>query len=209
VAKKKTGPEKGRLILINQSQKEWITNEYKTTPINELTENFNLVHKASLTKSQIKSFISRHKIISGRSGKILKGTKPWNAGKKGWQAGGRSAETRFKKGHSGNEMRPVGATRICSKDGYVIIKTAMPNVWQSAHVVEWEKHSGKVPAGHALWFKDNDVTNWHIDNLILTTKGQKAIINKMKLGKVPAELKASALALAELTMMQTIKAGEL
>lgn len=191
---------KGVFKLLTPEQVDWVKTNFTLLPIAELTAEFNKVFSADLAMSQLRAFVKNHGIKSGRTGQFAKGQTSWNQGKKGWDAGGRSAETRFKKGHSGNEMKPVGATRICSKDGYVMVKVAMPNKWRLKHVVEWEMHNGKVPAGHRLWFKDNDRTNWAIDNLMLISRAQGAVINKMGFGTVLNEFKPAAVTLADIAM---------
>lgn len=200
---------KGAYRAFTTEQAEFIRKQYQKLSLQMLTEAFNKKFSASKTVAQLRAFTRNHSVKSGRTGQFEKGRPTWNAGKKGWTAGGRSAETRFKKGHQCAETKPVGATRVCSKDGYVMIKVAMPNHWQLKHIVEWEKQNGPVPKGHRLWFKDNDRTNWHVDNLMLITRAQGAVINKQGFGTVPAEYKATAVALADLAMkrQQLVKAG--
>lgn len=113
---------------------------------------------------------------SDRSGRIVRGATdpamtatrfkagqtPWNSGKKGWQAGGRSAETRFKKGQmSGaaqHNYKPIGSLRI-SGDGYLERKvTDDPSIyparrWVAVHRLVWEKENGPIPEGHVVVFK--------------------------------------------------------
>lgn len=191
---------KGVLRSYTAEQAKFIKKQYQKLSIDELTIAFNSKFGTEKTVKQIRAFTRNHSIKSGRTGRFEKGAESWNAGKKGWTAGGRSAETRFKKGHQSNDLKPVGSTRICSKDGYVVVKVALPNKWRLMHIVEWEKHHGPVPKGHRLWFKDNDRTNWHIDNLMLITRAQGAVINKQGFGTVPAELKTAAVTLADISM---------
>lgn len=191
---------KGKLLAYTDQQAAFIQEKYKDLSIAELTQQFNQVFGTTKTESQIRAFTRNHAIKSGRTGRFEKGQQSWNEGMKGWNAGGRSAETRFKKGHQLNELKPVGSTRICSKDGYVMVKVAMPSEWRQMHVVEWEKHNGPIPKGHRLWFIDNDRTNWNIKNLMLITRAQGAVINKQGLGTVAGEYKPAAVAIADITM---------
>lgn len=192
--------KKGVLIAFTNEQAQFIREQYKVMTLQSLTKLFNETFSTEKTFLQIRSFTRNHGVNSGRTGHFEKNATPWNAGVKGWDAGGRSAETRFKPGGKSLNIRPVGSTRICSKDGYVIVKTEHPNKWRHMHVVVWEKHHGKVPAGHKLWFKDNNRTNYAIDNLMLITKAQGAVINKNGLGQVPAQYKDSAVTLANIVM---------
>lgn len=89
------------------------------------------------------------------------GQSSWNKGRKGWRAGGRSAETRFQKGSMSGAAQhnyvPVGSLRI-SKDGYLERKvTDDPNLyparrWSGVHRLVWEAANGPVPPGHAVVF---------------------------------------------------------
>lgn len=194
---------KGKFVNFTQQQADFIASGYQEYTIAALTAELNKEFKTTFTEKQIRSFTRNHAIKSGRTGQFEKGINPWNKDLKGWVAGGRSAETRFKKGITPHGIRQVGDTRICSKGGHWVIKTKMPRTWRDRHVVEWEKVNGKVPAGHSLWFKDNDVTNFHPSNMMLITKAQRVVINKLGMGKAPAEYKQAAVILADITMKRT------
>lgn len=200
---------KGVFIAYTNEQAMFIREQYKLITLPALTQLFNETFGTEKTPHQIRAFTRNHGIKSGRSGCFTKDSTPWNSGMKGWKAGGRSAESRFKPGRKSENIRPVGSTRIRSKDGYIMLKTAEPSTWRPMHVVAWENSHGKVPTGCRLWFKDNDRTNCDIDNLMLITKAQSAVINKNGLGQVPSELKASAVFVADIAMRraQLIKAG--
>lgn len=96
----------------------------------------------------------------GASTRLKKGSVPWNKGTH-WMAGGRSAETRFKKGRPASEACnyvPIGSLRI-SKDGCLERKiTDDPALvparrWVGVHRLVWEAAHGPVPAGHAVVFR--------------------------------------------------------
>lgn len=89
------------------------------------------------------------------------GTEPWNKGRKGWKAGGRSAETRFKAGRpvwEAPNYKPIGSVRM-SKDGYLERKVSDDrNVyttkrWVAVHRLVWQAHHGDIPPGHAVVFR--------------------------------------------------------
>lgn len=191
---------KGVLLGYTQEQASFIRKHYQELALQPLTQAFNAEFGTQKTEQQIRSFTRNHGVKSGRTGKFEKGETPWNTGKKGWTPGGRSVETRFKKGHQRSDIKPVGATRICSKDGYVWVKVAMPNKWRQRHVVEWEKHNGPIPKGSRLWFIDNNRENWQVSNLMLITRAQGAVINKQRLGTVAGEHKAAVVAIADIAM---------
>lgn len=179
---------KGRFKIVTKEQAAFIKAEFLKSTVPELTAKLNEKFGTSLKPNQVKDFIKNQGYRSGRTGQFEKGLKPWNTGKKGWTAGGRK------------DTQPVGAVRSDRKDGYLMIKVEMPNKWRLLHVVEWEKHHGPIPKGHRIWFKDNDRTNWHIDNLMLITRAQGAVLNKLGLGKVDAEHKTAAVIIADISM---------
>jgi hypothetical protein len=191
---------KGKLKIMTNKQADFVKSEYLKSTVPELTVKLKQKFGLELKPKQVKDFIKNQGYQSGRTGQFKKGLQPWNTGKKGYVAGGRSSETRFKPGHQRNDTQPVGAIRSDRKDGYLMIKVEMPNKWKLLHVVEWEKHNGPIPKGHRLWFKDNDRTNWNIDNLMLITRAQGAVINKQGFGAVPAEFKQAAVTLADISM---------
>jgi hypothetical protein len=87
------------------------------------------------------------------------GLTPWNKGME-YRAGGRSAETQFKKGtRQGAALRnfvPVGTYRVNS-DGILQQKVTAtgyaPRDWKSVAVLVWERENGPVPAGHIVVFR--------------------------------------------------------
>lgn len=108
------------------------------------------------------------------NGQFGPGKTPWNAGKKGWQAGGRSKDTQFKPGvKPSNTWRPVGAERM-SKDGILYRKVADTGIkrddWKAVHVLAWEEHNGPLPDGHIVIFKDGNRANFEPDNLQAITR---------------------------------------
>jgi len=114
----------------------------------------------------------------GGAHRFKKGHKTWNKGTH-WKAGGRSAKTRFKKGHlSGRaleQLQPVGAERV-TKDGIrqrKIKSDGQPHRrWKSIHQIVWESENGPVPKGHLVVFKNGDRSDIHIENLELITRSE-------------------------------------
>lgn len=99
-------------------------------------------------------------------GRFKPGHTTWNTGMKGWQAGGRSAETRFKPGHMGgaaqHNYKPIGSLRI-SKDGHLERKVTDAHPvparrWVGVHRLVWEAAHGPVPSGHVVRFKPGQHT---------------------------------------------------
>ena len=45
------------------------------------------------------------------------------------------------------------------------------------HILIWEEHNGKVPAGHLINFKDGNRFNFDINNLMCITRAEHGIMN--------------------------------
>lgn len=114
------------------------------------------------------------------------GQTSWNKGTH-YKAGGRSAETRFKKGAmSGaaqHNYKPIGTLRI-NADGHLERKTTDdPNLmptrrWTPVYRLVWEAANGPIPKGHMVVFKpgqrtavEADITT---DRLECITKAENA-----------------------------------
>ena len=140
--------------------------------------------------AQIKNMQQKLNVRCGKQWSWPKGHPPHNKGKH-YNAGGRSVETRFKKGTIPPNYRPVGSKRL-TVDGYHMVKIADPNVWILTHKLIYEQHYGKVPDGEFVIFLDRNKNNLDIDNLISVTRGELAKINKRGILDYPKELKRSA-----------------
>lgn len=89
------------------------------------------------------------------------GTTPWNKGVS-WVAGGRSAETRFKKGQMSGAAQhnyvPIGSFRI-NADGHLEQKvTDDPALvparrWTPVYRLVWEREHGPIPPGFMVVFR--------------------------------------------------------
>lgn len=129
----------------------------------------------------------------GASGRFKQGRTPSNKGVKGWQAGGRSAETRFKKGNLSGKavdlLQPLGAERI-NKDGIRQRKISMDAPlhlrWKSVHSILWEEHHGPIPPGHIVVFRNGDRSDIRIENLELITRAEN--LRRNSIHNLPEEL---------------------
>lgn len=119
------------------------------------------------------------------------GHRTWNKGAS-YEAGGRSAETRFKAGRRASNQKPVG-TEVVDNYGYrkrkirddASLGEGYKN-WKFVHVIVWEQHNGTLPKGHIVRFRDLDITNISPDNLVAITRGENAVINRwMAMGSLP------------------------
>lgn len=110
----------------------------------------------------------------GRLAGFKPGHRPWNTGKKGWRAGGRSADTRFQPGSVSPRWDPqiycVGALRI-NHDGALEIKVrAGSRSWVSLARWTWETERGPIPRGMVVRASNGDPHDTRIGNLRLATR---------------------------------------
>ena len=80
--------------------------------------------------------------------------------------------TQFKKGHTPKNHKPVGYERI-TRDGYIEVKTAEPNVFELKHRLVWIEHNGAIPKGCNIQFKDGDRQNVSIENLYMISRSEQ------------------------------------
>ena len=140
----------------------------------ELTALFNATFTRTLEVDHIKALCTRKKWATGRTGCFEKGAIPANKGTKGL-TGANSGS--FKKGQKSHTQKPVGYEYVTT-DGYIMIKTAEPRTFRLKHHVVYEQHFGPIPASHAIKFKDGNSLNLDIENMVLMSRGELAVLNK-------------------------------
>lgn len=106
----------------------------------------------------------------------------WNAGRKGWTAGGRSAATRFTKGSVPQTWRPIG-TVVLTEDRYLLVKVSdtrnRRKDWRYQHHLAWEAAHGPIPAGHIVVFK----RGMHTTDASLLTADRLECIDRAELAR--------------------------
>lgn len=130
--------------------------------------------------------------LRGSASRFQPGQSSWNAGLKGWDAGGRCRETQFKKGRppeKAHNYQPIGTERV-NHDGYLERKvTDDPSLmparrWVPVHRLVWEMVNGPIPAGHVVTFrpgrKTTDVASITADALELVSRAELARRNHPK-----------------------------
>jgi hypothetical protein len=179
----------------------FIKKEIKGRGYAELTDLFNkhfgLRGKKKLTFKQMNAFLNNHKLRNGRDCRFRPGQAAHNKGRKGYCSPG-SEKGWFKKGQRPWTYMPVGSKRI-NCYGYLDIKIADPNVWKAKHVLLWEKAHGPVPKGHVVIFADGNKSNIRLSNLLLVSRSELAVMNRLhlisarkdltKFGKTIADIK--------------------
>ena len=129
-----------------------------------------------ITINQVKAYCKNNKVFTGMTGKFGKGRTSWNKGLH-YIAGGRSKETRFKKGNIPHNHKPLGSVRE-SKDGYLEVKVAEPNKCAQKHRLVWQGEHGEIPKGSVIVFKDGNRRNFSPDNLECISRAIHAALNR-------------------------------
>jgi hypothetical protein len=165
-----------KIFKATKEEKDFFTEYVPGHTYKEIQAEFCKRFNKTLTSNQVTGYIKRNGLKTGIDGRFKKGRTPSNKGMKGWYARGMEKNW-FKKGDIPPNYKPVGSERI-SKDGYIEIKVKDPNKWQLKHRYIWEKENGKVPKGMLLIFKDNNKLNIDLDNLMLISRAENAVINR-------------------------------
>lgn len=196
----------GRSRVFTADQDKYIRKAYTTMSVQELTESLNEKYDADFTQAQVKGYISRQKILSGRTGCFKKGEVPWNQGLKGYMG---ANSTSFSKGSVPANRREFGQERIDSKDGYILTKvdevnphTGFRGVWKLKHHVVWEAVHGKIPKGYVVAFVDGDKKKCEIENLELRSRAQMQALNRHGYNDVDAEMQPTVRLLAEISLLR-------
>ncbi len=195
---KKGGLPAGNSKVYPPEIKDFINNHYIGTGHLEMANMVNQFFGTNYTREQMKSYYSRFKLNSGLTRRFVKGNVPANKGMKGlggWEP------TQFKQGNIPPNRLPIGSERVDSKNGYIYVKIQDGHLnknWKQKHVLLWEEQNGPVPKGHALVFGDGNKLNFNLDNLILVTRAQLAVLNKHKLIQKDADLTRTAVVIADL-----------
>ena len=112
----------------------------------------------------------------GKNYQFKKGNVPYNYGQKmSTIIYEKLQKTMFKKGQKPHNTRKEGEESK-SKDGYTYVKVA-DNDWRLKHRVVYENLNGPIPADHIVVFKDNNLTNFDINNLLLISKADNMLRN--------------------------------
>ena len=176
----------------SEEQKEFIIANNYGKYSKELAEMFNQYFNTNITAKEIAYFRRNHKLNSGLTGQFKKGHVSHNKGKKqieymSQESIERTKKTRFKKGNKPKNYRPVGSERI-TKDGYIEVKVADPNKWETKNKIIYKQYFGDIPKGHKVIYADGNKLNNDINNLILVSDNEELIMNKYKLRTEDIEL---------------------
>lgn len=178
---------------------------YSTTLNKDIAELFqcpvfsieNKAFRLGLKKSpELISETARIKISNpnhpGRKHLFKKGHATYNKGKKqqeymSQESIERTKATQYKKGNVPSNHKPIGYERI-SKDGYIEVKAAEPNIFITKHRLVWMEHYGEIPPGHIIQFKDQNKRNFDPDNLEMISRGEQMKTKNSYHARYPKEI---------------------
>lgn len=140
----------------------------------EMTALFNQTFGTDISRRVLSRKCERIGALTGRTGRLEKGHKPWNTGTKGLM---KANATSFKKGQTTWNKKPVGYERV-TRDGYVEVKVAEPNKFELKHRHIWQQAYGPIPKGQVLIFKNTNTQDCRLENLELISRGELVRLNQ-------------------------------
>ncbi|WP_338885352.1 HNH endonuclease signature motif containing protein [Xenorhabdus sp. TH1] len=181
-------------FVYTPAMEAWMRQHYLLR-LGNLTVAFNRQFNVIRSPDAINALRKRLGLKTGRSGCFVKGHTPANKGAKGLTG---SNSGSFKKNNRPHNSLAIGSEAV-TKDGYIKIKVAEPNKWKLKHRVVWEQHHGQIPKGGVIKFIDDDKQNCAIENLMLISQQENAVINRYY-ANAPAEYKPTTVQLARIKM---------
>lgn len=154
-----------------------------------------------MSARQLHTYKKNHDIHSGLTGRFEKGHIPANKGKT-WseymskEGQEHSRKTCYAAGNVPHSHLPIG-TVVKAANGYLTRKIGEPNKWEFVHRATWEKYNGPIPDGMLVSFKDGNVENCDINNLMLITRAENARLNNLHLRFSEPELAETGLLIAK------------
>ena len=144
---------------------------------------------------QVVGAIKRYNLKTGFTGCFVKGSEPWNKGKRGYMG---ANKTSFKKGMIPKNHKSIGTERVDNREGYIKIKIKEPNKWELKHKFIYESHYGKIEKGNVVIFLDGNKNNFDINNLACVSRQELLMLNKHRLNSENAEITKVGISLAKL-----------
>ena len=75
-----------------------------------------------------------------------------------------------------------------TRDGYIEVKTAEPNVFELKHRLVWIEHNGEIPPGYNIQFKDGDKQNICIENLYMISRSEQMKTQNSMYARYPEDV---------------------
>jgi hypothetical protein len=104
-----------------------------------------------------------------------------------------------------NPPQQIGTER--TKNGYLLIKVST-NVWREKHTLVWEAANGQIPKGRVVLFADGNKSNMNLDNLLLVSHRELAVMNKKYLIFPDAEKTKCGLLIAKIIILANDLTGK-
>lgn len=200
-------PEGYRKPMYPKDVDDFIKSHYEGVGWGTMKDMVNEKFGTSYTTSQIKGYYGRNHLNSGVTGRFEKGRTPFNKGMPrerymSPEALEKSKATQFKKGRLPHGTRPIGYERR-GFDGYIEVKVKMRpqksnDNFKLKHRIIWEQAYGPIPEGCIVAFKDGDKSNVSLENLMLITRAQNAVMNRFHYRKKEPELAETSVLLADI-----------
>ena len=178
-----------------EEELNFLREQYPLHDRNELLVLYNERFNQTITKDALKCVLGRNKIKSGRTGHWQNGQEACNKGKTRDEYMSHESQENCRKtcfsgedrsiNNSNHNEVPIGTEAVF--DGYVIVKTDKPDGissrrwWKFKHHIIWEEANGPMPKGHHIIFADGNKLNFNLDNLVLVSNAELAVMNKCKL----------------------------
>lgn len=182
---------------------EYIYQNYKGTGHKAMSNAIYEKFGFKMSHRNVKNFYANHGLHSGLDGRFVKGQKSYNKGLKQTdymtpEGIERSKPTRFQKGQTPANHKPVGSERV-NVEGYIEIKVAEPRTWKLKNRVVWEQVNGPIPKGKMVIFLDKNKLNCSIDNLELIDRSTHALMCHKGLYSESPELTRAGIAYCQLS----------
>lgn len=165
-------------IILTDEQAEYMISIIPGRQSDEVRDIMNQKYGLHLTSMQVRGWKKNHKTPSGYSTRYQCGNVPWIKGRKGvLQANG----TAFEPGHDPHNAKPIGSLsfrRARNNRGYWMIKTSVDKEqknYEMLHRYVWKQAHGEIPKGYKVVFRDGDVNNCNLENLMLVHEGATVI----------------------------------
>jgi hypothetical protein len=107
----------------------------------------------------------------------------------------------------------VGTERI-NGEGYIEVRIRNPSgkPWKNRkakHRAIWEKAHGKILKGRVIIFADGNKLNMSLDNLLLVTRSELAVMNRLGLISAHRDLTEAGKAIADIKLLIARRVREL
>lgn len=202
------GIQKGESRLYPPEMENYVRKNIQGKMLKDFLCEVNEHFGTSYTLGQLTGFVKNRKISSGYDARFKKGRENPHKGDSSFRIPN-SEKSRFKKGHTPLNHKPIGSERIDVGDGYTLIKTEEPNVWRLKHQVIWEEAYGCVPEGMVITFLDGDKSNICLENLQMISMAESIALTRAGLRDSDPDVTKTGILVARLDVLARKKEREM